>query len=159
MVKKEEQYLSTLYYKHKCIKTNKEIYLWLYPKPEYKRFKNYLYKDHSIYFTLKDLNSKIIKYGNNRNNGDEDDGKITKNGYYKGIKLCGNVQVVDSFPDFRVQVVDSFPDLKVQKVDYYFPNDIGQWKFVDSFPDFKIQYVDSFPDFKIQFVDSFPGVY
>ncbi len=83
--------------------------------------------------------------------------KINRDGYYKGIKLCGKVKVVESFPDIKVQVVDSFPDLKVQLVDS-FPDKVGKWQFVDSFPDFTIQFVDSFPDIKIKFVDSFPGV-
>ena len=54
---------------------------------------------------------------------------INKDGYYKGIKLCGNVKVVEHFADIKVQVVDSFPDLKVKVVDS-FPDDIGEWKFV-----------------------------
>ena len=91
-----------------------------------------------------------------RNNG-KDTGKISSDGYFKGKKLCGRVQVVESFPDFQVEEVNSFPDLKVQKVSI-FPNEIGQWEFVDSFPDFTIKYVNSFPDFTIQFVDSFPGL-
>ena len=84
-------------------------------------------------------------------------GAVTKDGYYKGIKLCGKVKVVKSFADIKVQVVKSFPDLKVQKVSS-FPDKIGQWQFVDAFPDFTIRFVDSFPDIKIQYVDSFPGV-
>ena len=84
-------------------------------------------------------------------------GKISKDGYFKGIKLCGKVQVVEHFPDFKVQIVDHFPDLKVQKVSH-FPDEIGKWEFVEHFPDFKIEYVDHFPDFKIQFVDHFPGL-
>ena len=60
--------------------------------------------------------------------------KINRDGYYKGIKLCGKVKVVESFPDIKVQVVDSFPDLKVQLVDS-FPDKVGKWQFVDSFPD------------------------
>ena len=84
-------------------------------------------------------------------------GAVTKDGYYKGIKLCGKVKVVKSFADIKVQVVYSFPDLKVQKVSS-FPVKIGLWQFVDAFPDFTIQFVDSFPDIKIQYVDSFPGV-
>ena len=84
-------------------------------------------------------------------------GAVTKDGYYKGIKLCGKVKVVKSFADIKVQVVKSFPDLKVQKVSS-FPDKIGQWQFVDSFPDFTIQFVGAFPDIKIQYVDSFPGV-
>jgi len=74
-----------------------------------------------------------------------------------GIGLFGEVEIVDSFPDFKVQVVDSFPDLKVQRVDS-FPDSCGQWKMVSGSGKIKIQYVDSFPDFTIQFVDSFPGL-
>ncbi len=74
-----------------------------------------------------------------------------------GVNLWGEVEVVDSFPDFKVQIVDSFPDLKVQLVDS-FPDACGQWKIVSSSGKIKIQYVDSFPDFTIQFVDSFPGL-
>ena len=74
-----------------------------------------------------------------------------------GIGLWGEIEVVDSFPDFKVQVVDSFPDLKVQRVDS-FPDECGQWKMVTGSAKIKIQYVDSFPDFTIQFVDSFPGL-
>ena len=76
---------------------------------------------------------------------------------WNGIKLWGNVEVVESFPDIKVQVVDSFPDLKVRTVDS-FPDGCGLWKMVDSFPDFTIQFVDSFPDIKIEYVTSFPGV-
>lgn len=83
--------------------------------------------------------------------------KINSDGYYKGIKLCGKVKVVEAFADIKVQVVNSFPDLKVQIVES-FPDQIGKWKFVDSFPDFTIQFVNSFPDIKIQYVNSFPGL-
>jgi hypothetical protein len=76
---------------------------------------------------------------------------------YKGFKLYGKVQVVNSFPDIKVQIVSSFPDLKVQTVNS-FPDSCGKWQIVTSFPDFKIQYVTSFPDIKIEFVNSFPGV-
>ena len=74
-----------------------------------------------------------------------------------GIPLWGDVQVVDSFPDFTVRIVDSFPDLDVQRVDS-FPDSCGRWRFVDSFPDFKIQFVDSFPDLEIRLVTAFPGL-
>lgn len=84
-------------------------------------------------------------------------GKLSNSCTYKGKKLWGKVQVVNSFPDFKVQVVSSFPDLKVKKVSS-FPDKCGKWKFVKSFPDFKIQFVKSFPDFKIKYVSSFPGV-
>ena len=82
---------------------------------------------------------------------------VNKDGYYKGIKLCGKVRVVEHFADIKVKVVDSFPDLKVKVVDS-FPDDIGEWKFVEYGEDFTVQFVDSFPDIKIKYVNSFPGV-
>ena len=82
---------------------------------------------------------------------------VNKDGYYKGIKLCGKVKVVEHFADIKVQVVNSFPDLKVKVVDS-FPDDIGEWKFVEYGEDFTVQFVDSFPDIKIKYVTSFPGV-
>ena len=100
---------------------------------------------------------KRIRSYKNIDNDNYDDGKITEDGYFRGKKLCGDVKVVDSVPDFRVKVVDSLPDLRVKKVDSS-PYRIGEWRFVDSAPDFTIQYVDSTPDFTIQFVDSTPGV-
>lgn len=42
--------------------------------------------------------------------------EATPDGRCKGIRLCGKVKVVNSFPDLKVQVVDRFPDLKVKKV-------------------------------------------
>ena len=158
MIEEEEKYLKTLYYKYKCIKTNQEIYLRLY-FGRGKSFGNYVYYSPRIFMQVRYLLSKIRYFEKKNANYDDnyDDGKITENGYFRGKKLCGKVQVVDNFPDFKVQVVKNFPDLKVQKVKH-FPNEIGQWQFVDSFPDFTIQYVDYFPDFKIQFVDHFPGV-
>lgn len=82
---------------------------------------------------------------------------INSAGYYKNIKLCGKVKIVDSFPDIKVKVVDSFPDIKV-KVVQSFPNNIGEWQFVEYGEDFRVQFVDSFPDIKIKYVSSFPGV-
>ena len=82
---------------------------------------------------------------------------ISSDGYYKGIKLCGRVKVVDNFPDIKIQTVNVFPDLRVHVVSSL-PNNIGEWQFVDSGEDFTIQFVDNFPDIKIQFVDNFPGV-
>ncbi len=84
-------------------------------------------------------------------------GKIGSDCTFKGKKLYGKVQVVDSFPDFKVKITTSFPDLKVQKVSS-FPNSCGKWQFVTSFPDFKVQFVGSFEDFSIEYVNSFPGV-
>ena len=82
---------------------------------------------------------------------------INKDGYYKGIKLCGKVKVVDHFPDIKVKIVDSFPDLRVKTVEH-FPNHIGEWQFVEYGEDFTVQFVESFPDIKIKYVNSFPGV-
>ena len=84
-------------------------------------------------------------------------GKVSSNGYYKGIRLAGKVKVVNSFPDIKVQKVTSFPDIRVQLVKS-FPDAIGKWQIVTSGEDFTIQYVNSFPDIKVQFVNSFPGV-
>lgn len=82
---------------------------------------------------------------------------INKDGYYKGIKLCGKVKVVENFADIKVQVVNHFPDLKVKVVEF-FPDKIGEWKFVEYGEDFTIQFVTSLPDIKIKYVSSFPGV-
>jgi len=76
---------------------------------------------------------------------------------WEGIKLCGKVQFVTSFPDIKIQYVTSFPDIKVKFVDA-FPDDCGEWQEVSSFPDFKVQIVNSFPDLKVQKVTSFPGM-
>ena len=76
--------------------------------------------------------------------------------YFKGRRLYGRVQIVDSFPDLKVQIVTSFPDLKVKTVENT-PSRCGEWKMVDNFPDLKIQIVNSFPDIKVQFVQAFPG--
>ena len=76
---------------------------------------------------------------------------------FKGIKLNGKIQFVESFPDLTVQVVESFPDLKVKIVDS-FPDECGEWQIVDSFPDVKVKIVESFADIKIKFVNSFPGI-
>ena len=156
MIEEEEKYLKKLYYIHKCNKTNKEVYLKPYGLGL--SFGTYIRSDYSIFNNLLSL-ERIIDRNKKKNEEDDNygDGKISKSGYFRGKKLCGKVEVVDCFPDFKVQVVDCFPDLKVQKVDC-FPDEIGKWEFVDHFPDFKIQYVDCCPDFKIQFVDCFPGV-
>ena len=82
---------------------------------------------------------------------------INKDGYYKGIRLCGRVRVVSYNPDIRVQIVNSFPDLKVKAVEY-FPDRIGEWQFVEYGEDFTVQFVTSFPDIKIKYVENFPGL-
>lgn len=82
---------------------------------------------------------------------------VNADGYYKGIKLCGKVKIVEHFADIKVKAVDSFPDLRV-KVVSSFPDDIGEWQFVEYGEDFTVQFVESFPDIKIKFVNSFSGV-
>jgi hypothetical protein len=81
----------------------------------------------------------------------------TVNCSFKGHRLYGRIQYVNSFPDIKVQVVNSFPDLKVKIVNSH-ANRCGEWRIVDSHPDLKVQIVNSFPDLKIQFVQSFPGL-
>lgn len=83
--------------------------------------------------------------------------KATGNCEYKGIKLYGKVQFVESFPDIKIKYVESFPDIKVKFVES-FPDKCGEWQVVNSFPDFKVQIVSSFPDLKVKTVESFPGM-
>lgn len=87
----------------------------------------------------------------------DDEGLDYDNCSFNGIPLYGKVQIVESFPDFRVEIVDAFPDLNVQKVNA-FPDECGEWMVVDAFPDFRIQIVKNFADIKIQYVTAFPGI-
>ncbi len=82
---------------------------------------------------------------------------VNQDGYYKGIRLCGKVKIVESFADIKVKVVNSFPDLRVKVVNS-FADDVGEWQFVEYGEDFTVQFVESFPDIKIKYVNSFPGV-
>ncbi|MCI5776574.1 MAG: hypothetical protein MR215_02920 [Bacteroidales bacterium] len=82
---------------------------------------------------------------------------ITKDGYCKGILLCGDVKIVSGSADFRVRVVESFPDLKVE-VKTGSTRKPGEWRFVGSGEDFTIRIVEPSPDFTIKFVNSFPCV-
>lgn len=83
--------------------------------------------------------------------------KITKDGYFKGIRLAGKVRIVEDYADIKVKVNRTFPDIKVKAVES-FPDHVGEWQFVDSYEDFTIQFVDTFPDITIKFVTDFPGV-
>ena len=67
--------------------------------------------------------------------------------------LWGNVQFVDSFPDFTIRFVDSFPDFEV-RLSEQTPSGPGHWREGTSFPDFTVKVVDSFPDFEIRLTDS-----
>ena len=73
---------------------------------------------------------------------------------FNGIKLWGNVQYVDMFPDFKVKI-SPFPDLNVYET--YFPAQCGEWHTVTAFPDFTVQIVDMFEDFDIAY-SPFPGI-
>ena len=59
---------------------------------------------------------------------------VSRDGYYKGIKLAGKVKIVRNFGDIKIKEI----------VDY------GE--------DFTVEIVNSFPDVRVEFVDSFPGV-
>ena len=50
---------------------------------------------------------------------------ISRDGYFRDIRLAGRVRIVTSFPDIKVQVVSSFPDFKVKAVSA-FPDHIGE---------------------------------
>ena len=82
---------------------------------------------------------------------------VSRDGYYKGIKLAGKVKIVRNFGDIKIKVVNSFPAIRVKLVDA-FPRDIGEWEIVDYGEDFTVEIVNSFPDVRVEFVDSFPGV-
>ena len=58
MIKEEENFLKTLYYKHKCIKINQEIYLCLYTGNGY-TFENYIFSDPNISLNIHDMIYKI----------------------------------------------------------------------------------------------------
>lgn len=81
---------------------------------------------------------------------------VSRDGYYKGIKLAGKVKIVRNFGDIKIKVVNSFPDIRVKLVDA-FPRDIGEWEIVDYGEDFTVEIVNSFPDVRVEFVDSFPA--
>lgn len=86
---------------------------------------------------------------------------VTSDGFFRGIRLAGRVQVVSSHEDFRVRVVSSHEDLRVRQVEHTGSSSsfaVGEWRFVDSHPDFTIRIVEDHPDFTIRYVDSHPGV-
>ena len=55
---------------------------------------------------------------------------ITKDGYFRGVRLCGKVKVVEFGADFMVKVVESFPDVKVKAVDTVAAGDTFNGAFV-----------------------------
>jgi hypothetical protein len=80
--------------------------------------------------------------------------KPEKNNKPDPSQICGRIQFVQSFPDFKVKSVQSFADLKVKIVKSQ-PGP-GKWQIVDSMPDYKIQIVNSFPDFTVKFTNEVP---
>jgi hypothetical protein len=81
-------------------------------------------------------------------------GRINCDCTFNGKQLWGDVEIVTSFPDFKVRISD-FPDLNVEET--YFPSSCGQWHTVTAFGDFTVQFVDAFEDFDIAY-SSFPGI-
>ncbi|MFO0600589.1 MAG: hypothetical protein U0228_35100 [Myxococcaceae bacterium] len=76
---------------------------------------------------------------------------------WKGKKLYGKVQYVDSFPDVKIREVTALPDLKVLKVSAL-PSRCGEWEEVTSFPVLRVKVVTSLEDLQVEYVTSFPGI-
>ncbi len=107
-------------------------------------------------------NSTVIAYGNFKdlNSSVAEEryaARISPSGYYKNIRLCGRVKIVDNFPDIKLKLVKDFPDLKVKLV-HNFPRAIGEWQIVEYGEDFKIKFVENFEDIRIAYVENFPGL-
>ncbi len=83
--------------------------------------------------------------------------KVNKDCTWNGIRLSGNVQIVDRNPDIRIKIVEHFSDIKIKVVEN-FPTKCGTWKFVNSSPNFKIAIVNNNPDLKIRWENNFPGI-
>lgn len=75
---------------------------------------------------------------------------------FKGKKLYGKIQYVDSFPDVKIREVTALPDLKVVKVSSL-PTRCGEWQVVDTFPNTRVKVVTAFEDLQVEYVTSFPG--
>lgn len=82
---------------------------------------------------------------------------ITKDCSFKGKKLYGAVQFVNSNADIKIQYVDNFADIDVQMVSSN-ANTCGKWQEVSSGATLKVQVVNSFPDLKVKLVNSNPGM-
>lgn len=76
---------------------------------------------------------------------------------FRGHKLFGHVQYVDSFPDVKVRVVTSLPDFRVQSVSSLATR-CGEWIEDNSSFGLRVKRVDSFADLDIKYVTSFPGL-
>lgn len=76
---------------------------------------------------------------------------------FKGKKLYGTIQFVNSNADIKIQYVDNFADIDVQMVSSN-ANACGKWQEVSSGATLKVQVVNSFPDLKVKLVNSNPGM-
>lgn len=75
---------------------------------------------------------------------------------WKGKKLYGKIEFVDSFPDLKIREVTALADLKVEMVSAL-PSRCGQWEEVTSLPHLRVKRVTSFEDLSVRFVTAFPG--
>ena len=168
-----------LFYKHKCIKTNTEIYIKLY-MPPYQIVKKEELGDQRYHYDIwrndVSIKNQLLQKRRREEEERERQREIKRKEeaerrrreeeereryrqqkeYCKGIRLCGRVEVVNSSADLRVEVVETSPDLRVQIVNYS-PTRIGEWQFVEHGADFRIEYVRSSADLRIEFVDHSPG--
>ena len=87
----------------------------------------------------------------------KNDDCITKDGYFRGKRLCGRVKVVERGADFDVRIVKGIADFNV-KVVTAFADEPGEWRFGENGADFTVRFVERGGDLKIRVVTAFPGV-
>jgi hypothetical protein len=75
---------------------------------------------------------------------------------WKGKRLYGKIQFVDSFPDVKIREVTSLPDLRVRMVTSL-PSRCGEWEEVTSLPTLRVKRVTALEDLQVEYVTSFPG--
>lgn len=84
---------------------------------------------------------------------------ITKDGYFRGVKLAGKVRVVEAGADFKVRIVNGGEDLRVCVDSRASHNsNPGRWRFVSQGEDFKVRFVMGGEDFKVKFDEHTAGV-
>src|SRR5262245_8432759 len=74
---------------------------------------------------------------------------------WKGKKLYGKIEFVDSFPDLKIREVTALPDFKVEMVSSL-PSRCGEWQEVTSLPTLRVKRVTAFEDLEVEFVTAFP---
>jgi hypothetical protein len=82
---------------------------------------------------------------------------VSKNCMYKGKKLSGRIELVDTFPDIRVRVVKSNPHLRVQKMKANTAR-CGEWEIVKFPPSLRVMIDQVHGEIDIQYVNFSPGV-